>query len=167
MTPSMAWLTEPRWASWLRFVRPELGLIQPAPRPVVEGIVRRLVPGGSSQFVRPAIDEFLRSYLTPRGRAAFYAAARQIVLEDADRFWEGLEQLSPESLFIWGRRDNLVPIAFMRHVERALPAAQHVELNCGHVPQLEAPAQLNRALLRFLRGEMRSRGERSRAARVA
>jgi pimeloyl-ACP methyl ester carboxylesterase len=131
---------------------------------VVEEIVKRLVPASSSRFVRPAIDEFLRSYLTPRGRAAFYAAARQIVLEDPERFWTGLEALSPESLFIWGRNDTLVPIAFMRHVQRALPAAQHVELNSGHVPQLEAPAQLNAAIERFLRGEMRSRPQRARSA---
>ena len=53
-------------------------------------------------------------------------------------------------MFVWGRRDNLVPIAFMKHVERALPAARHLELDCGHVPQLEAPAPTHKAIRRFL-----------------
>jgi pimeloyl-ACP methyl ester carboxylesterase len=44
-----------------------------------------------------------------------------------------------------------VPIAFMRHVERALPQAQHVELDCGHVPQLERPRETHRAILQFVR----------------
>jgi pimeloyl-ACP methyl ester carboxylesterase len=52
-------------------------------------------------------------------------------------------------LFIWGRQDQLVPIGFMKHVERALPAARHLELDCGHVPQLEAPKQTHAAILRF------------------
>ena len=102
-----------------------------------------MVPGSDSHFVAPALDEFLRSYLTPRGRVAFYAAARNIALEEPDEFWEGLKELSPESLFIWGRRDSLVPIGFARHVQERLPAARHCELDCGHVPQLERPAQLH------------------------
>ena len=166
MTPSMAWLAERRWAPWLKLVRPELGLIQPAPKAFVETIVKKVVPGSESQFVAPALDEFLRAYLTARGRAAFYAAARNIVLEDPKNFWPGLEALSPESLFIWGRRDTLVPIGFMRHVERALPRAHHVELECGHVPQLESPRRAHAAIERFLRGELRSRGDRA-GARVA
>ena len=33
-----------------------------------------------------------------------------------------MKKLEPDSLFVWGRQDTLVPIEFMRHVERALPA---------------------------------------------
>jgi pimeloyl-ACP methyl ester carboxylesterase len=44
-----------------------------------------------------------------------------------------------------------VPIAFMKHVERALPAARHVELDCGHVPQLERPRETHAAMLDFMR----------------
>jgi pimeloyl-ACP methyl ester carboxylesterase len=53
-------------------------------------------------------------------------------------------------MFVWGRRDSLVPIAFMKHVERALPSARHVELECGHVPQLERPRETHAAMLEFL-----------------
>lgn len=150
MTPSMAWLSQPGWAKSLKVVRPELGILQPAPRAFVESIVKRLVPASDSHFVAPALDEFLRSYLTPRGRVAFYAAARNIALEEPGQFWEGLKTLSPEALFIWGRRDGLVPIGFARHVRERLPSAHHCELDCGHVPQLERPAQLHSAITRFL-----------------
>jgi pimeloyl-ACP methyl ester carboxylesterase len=43
-----------------------------------------------------------------------------------------------------------VPIAFMKHVEDCLPAARHVELDCGHVPQLEAPRETHAAMRKFL-----------------
>jgi pimeloyl-ACP methyl ester carboxylesterase len=57
------------------------------------------------------------------------------------------------SLFAWGRHDTLVPIAFEAHVREALPQARHLELDCGHVPQLQAPAQTHAALLEFLAPE--------------
>src|SRR3954449_2315497 len=167
MTPSMAWLSQPGWAKSLKIVRPELGILQPAPKSFVEGIVKRVVPASDSHFVAPALDEFLRSYLTPRGRVAFYAAARNIALERPDEFWGGLESLSPESLFIWGRRDGLVPIAFARHVRERLPAAVHCELDCGHVPQLERPGQLHAAITRFLRSSAQEPGGRRPRARSA
>jgi pimeloyl-ACP methyl ester carboxylesterase len=40
----------------------------------------------------------------------------------------------------------------MKHVEEALPSARHVELDCGHVPQVELPGPTNQAMSEFLRG---------------
>src|SRR5207253_1764142 len=83
---------------------------QPAPRAVVERLVRGAIPGGENGWTAVGVDEFLRSYLTPRGRAAFYAAARNIYLEEPrgpEGFWTRLPGLEPESLFVWGRRDPL------------------------------------------------------------
>jgi pimeloyl-ACP methyl ester carboxylesterase len=51
---------------------------------------------------------------------------------------------------VWGRRDRLVPIAFMKHVERTFPAARHLELDCGHVPQVERPFETHDAMRDFL-----------------
>jgi pimeloyl-ACP methyl ester carboxylesterase len=122
----------------------------------VERIVHHVVPGAAEEWTAAGIDEFLRAYLTPRGRAAFYAAARNIYLEEPrgeDGLWTRLSTLKPDSLFVWGRRDPLVPISFERYVREALPSAQHVELDCGHVPQLERPKQTHAALARFFQGQ--------------
>jgi pimeloyl-ACP methyl ester carboxylesterase len=153
LAPSLAWLRSRPWAPYLRWVPTQLGLIQPAPRAFVEAIVRRVIPGADNEWTSAGIDEFLRSYLTPSGRAAFYAAARNIYLEEpygADGFWTRLPSLGVESLFVWGRRDSVVPIAFADHVRRALPAALHLELDCGHVPQLERPRETHAAIRQFL-----------------
>jgi pimeloyl-ACP methyl ester carboxylesterase len=153
LAPSLAWRRNRPWATLLRLVRPELGLVQIAPRPVVEGIVHRLIPGAAQGWTAAGVDEFLRAYLTPAGRAAFYAAARHIYLEEPhgiNGFWTRLPTLRPYSLFVWGCRDRLVPLAFARHVIDALPDAQHVELDCGHVPQVELPLQTHAAVSRFL-----------------
>jgi pimeloyl-ACP methyl ester carboxylesterase len=153
LSPALAWLRSRPWAPLIRALRPELGLIQPAPRPIVEAMVRRLVPAANGGWTAAGIDEFLRAYLTPSGRAAFYAAARNIYLDEPrgeNGFWTRLESLQSDSLFVWGREDTLVPIGFMKHVERALPRARHVELPCGHVPQVELPRETHAAIGEFL-----------------
>jgi pimeloyl-ACP methyl ester carboxylesterase len=152
LAPSLAWLRDRPWAPLLKLVEPRLGLIQPAPRPIVEAIVRRLIPDSDDRWIAAGVDEFLRSYLTPRGRAAFYSSARNIYLEEPHGphgLWTRLHELAPEALFVWGRQDKLVPISFERHVREALPSARHLELNCGHVPQLESPKRTHAALRDF------------------
>ncbi len=154
LAPSLAWLRGRPFAPLLRLVDPHVGLVQPAPRRVVDAIVRAVVPGaGEEQWTAAGVDEFLRSYLTPRGRAAFYAAARNIYLEEPAGprgLWTRLPGLEVPSLWVWGRQDRIVPIGFADHVREALPGSEHLELDCGHVPQLEAPLETHAALAAFL-----------------
>jgi pimeloyl-ACP methyl ester carboxylesterase len=160
LAPSLAWRRPRRWAPALRLVRPELGLVQLAPRAVVQAVVRRLIPGADDGWTAAGVDEFLRAYLTPAGRAAFYAAARQIYLEEpygTNGFWTRLRGMQPDALFVWGRRDALVPIAFARHVAEALPQARQVELDCGHVPQVEMPGPTHDEIGRFFTKSQRPR----------
>jgi pimeloyl-ACP methyl ester carboxylesterase len=154
LAPSLAWRRERPWAPFVRILSPELGLVQVTPRWVVEAIVHRILPVAQSTWVRAGVDEFLRAYLTPRGRVAFYAAARQIYLEEphgAKGFWTRLAGLEPPALFIWGKYDGLVPIAFAAHVKDTLPTTHHLELDCGHVPQIARPAETHAAIAAFLR----------------
>jgi pimeloyl-ACP methyl ester carboxylesterase len=158
LAPSLAWRRERPWAPFVRMMSPELGLVQITPRWLAEAIVHRIIPNAADNWVRAGVDEFLRAYLTPRGRVAFYAAARQIYLEEphgSKGFWTRLAGLRAPSLFVWGRHDSLVPISFAAHVRSTLPSAQHLELDCGHVPQIERPAETHAAIAEFLAGESR------------
>jgi pimeloyl-ACP methyl ester carboxylesterase len=153
LAPSLAWRRPRQWAGFLRFVRPELGVLPHTPRRIVQAIVDRVVPGANDGWTAAGIDEFMRAFMTPRGRAAFYATARQIYLEEPEGekgFWPRLKRLEPDALFVWGRQDRLVPIGFARHVSEAAPRAEHLELDCGHVPQLERPRETHKALSEFL-----------------
>ena len=158
LAPSLAWRRSRPWAPIVRFLNPHLGLVQITPRWAVERIVHRTIPSATDGWVRAGVDEFLRSYLTPRGRVAFYAAARQIYLEEphgAKGFWTRLAGLESPALFIWGRHDTLVPIGFASHVRNTLPSARHLELDCGHVPQIERPIETQAAIADFLRAGVR------------
>ncbi|MBA2240660.1 MAG: alpha/beta fold hydrolase [Solirubrobacterales bacterium] len=174
LSPALAWLRDRRWGWLLSLPLPRLGLVQPAPMWATDPIVRRLVPGADSGWTAAGVDDFLRCYATPRGRNAFYQAARNIYMDEpyGERgFWTRLAALEPPSLFVWGRQDTLVPIGFMKHAQRTLPAARHLELECGHVPQLEKPRQTHAALAElFTEAPLaeRSSGERRAApARAA
>jgi pimeloyl-ACP methyl ester carboxylesterase len=153
LSPALAWLRERPFKRLLQLPLPRLGLIQPTPRFIAEPIVRRMIPGADRGWVAAGVDEFLRCYLTPRGRTAFYEAARNIYLDEPDGddgFWSRLGGLECDTLFVWGRNDTLVPIGFMKHVERTLSGARHIELDCGHVPQLERPIETHTAIRNFL-----------------
>jgi len=153
LCPSLAWRRQRPWAPVVRMMRPKLGLVHMAPRPLVEAVVHRLIPNAQEGWTAAGVDEFLRAYLTPSGRAAFYAAARHIYLESPhgdDGFWPRMSKLEPDTLFVWGKRDRLVPVAFSRHVADALPHASQLELDCGHVPQIERPRLTHAAVAEFL-----------------
>ncbi|MFN8160552.1 MAG: alpha/beta fold hydrolase [Solirubrobacterales bacterium] len=155
LAPALAWLRDRRWRWLLAAPLPKLGLIQPAPRAITEPLVRSLVPGGRGGWSAAGVDEFLRSFLTPRGRVAFYEAARNIYLDEphgSEGLWTRLATMRPACLFVWGRHDQLVPVGFMKHVGKVLPEARHLVLDCGHVPQVEAPAETHEAILDLLAG---------------
>ena len=153
LSPALAWLRRTQWEWILKLAQPRLGLIQPAPRRIVEPLVRRMIPGANDGWAAAGVDEFLRAFLTPPAAPPSTppaATSSSTPPEGENGFWTRLAELSPETMFVWGRHDGLVPIEFMKHVERALPAARHVELECGHVPQMERPRETHAAIREFL-----------------
>lgn len=160
LAPSLAWRRYRIGVRLVRLLRPELAILPlPILRRVVVGVLRFLfakperVPKGA---MHGAADEFLRAFGTSRGRIAFFHAAREIYLEDPlghRGFWDRLPSLNRPALFVFGHKDRLVPRAFVRHVERAVPAARCVVLeDCGHVPQFEMP-DTTHGLIRSFFGE--------------
>ena len=158
LAPSSAFIRRRQYEQIVRFLRPEMALVPlRMPRRTVVGSIKRL-------FFRPerlpdvwyesAADEFIRVFGSPRGRIAFFSAARQIYLEQpygTSGFWDRLPELSRPALFVWGERDWLVPAKFARHVERCLPDARSIVLeDCGHAPQYELPEETHRLVRDFL-----------------
>jgi len=153
LTPALAFRRR-QLAPLIRMLRPELALI---PHPLTERVVRDQFWGLFAQPERldpaaadVAVDEFCRLYRSRAARIAFFAAARNIYLDEPhgdDGFYARLAGLEPPSLFVWGDTDRLIPPGFSRHVAAALPDAEQVILDdCGHVPQVELPELTNRMI---------------------
>jgi pimeloyl-ACP methyl ester carboxylesterase len=171
LCPAVAWIHRGLHAV-VRLLRPELGALPHSFR-------RSLV---ASQFwsmfydpdvLDPAVgelmvDEFRRIYQSAGARCAFLASARNIYLEapfGRDGFYPRLATLTTPALFVWGRHDPLVPPAFARHVARWLPSAEQVTLErCGHVPQVERPAETNELVAAFFKRAHQHGQRRARAA---
>ena len=158
LCPAVAWVRR-GFHPIVRLLRPEFGML---PHQFTRSVVARqfwatLHDKGA---IDPAIgevivDEFQRIYHTAGARYAFLASARNIYLEapfGRDGFYPRLARLKPPALFVWGSHDPLVPARFGRHVTEWLPGAQQVTLSeCGHIPQVERPAETNELLSAFFR----------------
>ena len=58
------------------------------------------------------------------------------------------------TLLVWGERDRLVPLPVAEEWRQAMVDVRLAYLRCGHVPMLEAPAELAACMLSFLDDEL-------------
>jgi pimeloyl-ACP methyl ester carboxylesterase len=61
-----------------------------------------------------------------------------------------LRMINRPTLVIWGREDKLVPLSFGERFHEEIANSQlRIIENCGHIPQLECPAEFVTAVLEF------------------
>jgi len=62
-----------------------------------------------------------------------------------------LASIHAPTLVLWGRQDELIPLASGEKLHDGIAGAKLVVLEqCGHVPEIEKPAEFNQTLLEFL-----------------
>ncbi len=145
----------------VRLLRPELGLAAGVlPRGRVQSVMRGIFakPGRiESAWFEAATDDFLKTWRSPRARMAFFAALRNIYLDEPygeSGFFTRLAHMKPPAMYIYGTKDTLISPHFARKIEQVLPSAD-VQLwdDCGHAPQLEHPTKTVRTLMNFFSGK--------------
>jgi pimeloyl-ACP methyl ester carboxylesterase len=142
----------------VRLVRPELGMLPHGlARPLVEGQLRAMFADPAAvdpALLEAAAEAFHRTYRSAGARAAFLAAARNLYLDapfGPRGFYPRLADLEAPALFLWGELDRVIDPGFSRHVAEWLPGAEQLVLpGCGHVPQVERPAQTAALVRDFL-----------------
>ena len=120
LSPSLAWRRErPCGNAGPPAESRAKGCLRLAPRWAVEAVVHRIVPV-AIQLGAGGVDEFLRAYLAPRGRMAFYAAARRSSSRNrtAPRVFNTSAGSSSVLSSSGVNTIRLVPIGFAAHVER-------------------------------------------------
>jgi pimeloyl-ACP methyl ester carboxylesterase len=76
-----------------------------------------------------------------------------LVMAEAD-LRDVLPTVAVPTLLIWGELDGRSPLGVARQFEQAIPGAQLVVIpDCGHVSNLERPAQFNEAVREFCRAQ--------------
>lgn len=65
---------------------------------------------------------------------------------------EELAAIRVPALFVWCRQDEITPLKWGEDFAAAVPGARLAVIDqCGHLPNLEKPAEFNAALLEFLK----------------
>lgn len=90
------------------------------------------------------------------GAAAGAAQARAVVARSD--LTGRLGELTMPALLLWGSQDQLVPPDVGRQLAAGLPQGRFHELDCGHLPTLEKPAEVAAIAGEFLRGLPDGRG---------
>lgn len=156
LCPATAFSYQP--ALWLaRLIRPEVGLLfGRLPRGRMRRDLRRLFADPDridDAWYEAAIDDFLRTWKSPRARLAFSSALRHLYLEPPNGetgFWTRLAKMKSPALYIYGERDVLITPRFGRKVTKILPSARVVVWpDCGHAPQLELPERTAAEMVGF------------------
>jgi pimeloyl-ACP methyl ester carboxylesterase len=129
--------------AWLRPI-PELNSSMAATRTLIESVFydKKMVSDGA---VLSVFTDRMRNndgYTIQRTVAGF-ATPR---FEDAK-----LASIHVPTLVMWGRQDELIPLASGEKLRDGIRGAKQVVFEeCGHVPQIEKSTEFNRALLEFL-----------------
>ncbi|MCI0663149.1 MAG: alpha/beta hydrolase [Acidobacteria bacterium] len=75
-------------------------------------------------------------------------------LRSEDSLDERVKKIKAPTLLIWGREDELTPLAIAEAFAQDIAGSKKVIIDkCGHIPQLEKAADFNLALLKFLNGD--------------
>ncbi|HEX6682729.1 MAG TPA: alpha/beta hydrolase [Candidatus Limnocylindrales bacterium] len=84
--------------------------------------------------------------------ACHLAAARSIVrgLARPSGYWRRMVAIEQPVLLLHGTHDRLVPIAAAHQAAKRLPHWSFVELEAGHIPQMEAPEMVAKEILTWL-----------------
>jgi pimeloyl-ACP methyl ester carboxylesterase len=76
-----------------------------------------------------------------RHTAAYLGAARSIVrgLARPNAYWRRMQAIRQPVLLLHGTHDRLIPVSSAREAAKRLPHWRYVELEAGHIPQMETP----------------------------
>ena len=101
-----------------------------------------------------AFLDYAMSERVKRGDAYTIGKLADALIRNEDVLDNRVAGIHAPTLLVWGRFDRLVPLAVAHRFEREIKGARLVLLDkCGHLPQVECPADLNAALISFLGAE--------------
>jgi pimeloyl-ACP methyl ester carboxylesterase len=91
------------------------------------------------------------SYQVLKTRAGLKAALATQAQAEVDLTEPMLSNIKKPTLILWGRQDELVPLAAGQKFNALIPRSRLVVVErCGHVPQLEMPERFAREVSEFL-----------------
>ena len=98
-----------------------------------------------------ALTSFIMAMAEDIGRDNFFMQ-QTAIMGRRDQF-DTLKRLDLPTLYIVGSHDALTPPQVVRDMAEATKNSLYIEIkNAGHLPPIETPDQVNKALIDFLKG---------------
>ena len=78
-------------------------------------------------------------------------AITESIIRGEDFLDDSVKTIKRPTLLIWGRQDGLVPVAEGERFNKDIAGSKLIVFDqCGHMPQIEKPAEFNAAVIKFL-----------------
>ncbi len=133
--------------------------------PAIPGLLARMMPtkplvgfvlsclGGDPSWVpKDLVAEYTHEMSLPNRVLAMFAMLRTVVRAHPEQLEKEIPRIAQPTLVVWGERDPVFPLADAERLHREIDGSKLVVLpGRGHMPNLEAPAEVAEALLRFAR----------------
>jgi pimeloyl-ACP methyl ester carboxylesterase len=98
-----------------------------------------------------AVAAYAQGLEAQGGRHALVRTARGIIPPDIDDLTPRYRDLRIPTLILWGRQDEIVPIAIGERLHRAIAHSRFLVVErCGHIPHEECPGEAIPAVLEFM-----------------
>lgn len=102
-------------------------------------------------FANDAVAEMLFARKVMVGDGYTIEKIIESIIRGEDVLDGRLSQLKHPTLIVWGRQDMLTPLWLGERLKKEIPNSELLIIEeCGHVPQIEKPAEFNSALINFL-----------------
>jgi pimeloyl-ACP methyl ester carboxylesterase len=97
-----------------------------------------------------AIDQAITARLAA-GDGYTINSITESIIRGEDFLDDAVKTVKRPTLIIWGRQDGLVPVSEGEQFNKDIAGSKFVVFDqCGHMPQIEKPAEFNAAILKFL-----------------
>ncbi|MBI3097611.1 MAG: alpha/beta fold hydrolase [Planctomycetes bacterium] len=99
-----------------------------------------------------ALAEYVHEFALPGTKDALVLMARDLIPPNVGEFEDALPKVKQPALVLWGRQDDIIPLAQGERLVRTLPHARIEVLDpCGHAPNQERPEDVNRLTIEFVK----------------
>ncbi len=104
-----------------------------------------------SSIKKDVVTYYYNVYRTADARKVPPAVIRKVAIDEI-QITARLNEINCSVLIIWGAQDKVIPVHYAHIFNQSITNSRLVVIeNAGHLPQLDTPAIVNRAIIEFLR----------------